>query len=714
MRRLFAASIVAASLAGLPVAGLAQGSPEPPRADAPVSFRADSLTHSRDGNTLTAAGNVEMVQGGRVLRAQKVVYDRTADRVRASGDVVILDPEGDVFHADTLEVSGDLKDGVAEGIRIRLRNDARFASAGGRRIGGTRTELDDAVYTACPTCEDDPDRAPAWQIRAGEVVRDRDDETITYRDAVFEMWGVPVFYTPYFRQPDIDVRRKSGLLVPTFGVDGELGLIGRLPLFLELAPDKDATLTPIFTENEGVVGLFGYRQRFAGGALQAEGSITSGSTETRSRATRGHLQANIAYDIDDAWRAGAVLSAASDDTYLARYDFSDERTLTSNAFVEGFWGRNYASANFYRFQGLRPADDPDTVPLVVPEVDFNFFGAPDRLGGRVAVDANLRSLVRDVGTDSVRLSLNGAWRLPYTSPGGQRVNLFARLQTDAYWVERKDEPARGAGERAEVTGRMFPQAGIDWHLPLIREGSRFTQIVEPVVGLVAAPRTGNPDSIPNEDSLDLELDDTNVFDGSRVTGLDLVEDGTRLHYGLRGSLLGPDALSAHAFLGQSFRFAGSSLFPPGAGLDDDFSDIVGRLDLRYRDYLRFLYRFRFDHRETMARRDEIGAHLGPDRLRLSTNYLFIDNQDAPEAFAERREINLRLAARITDAITLRGETQRDLAGDRFLWHRAEIAYRGDCYAIGLTFKRSLTRDRDIRPTDTVFVRVGLTGGQPGR
>ena len=714
MRRRFAAAIVAASLAGLPVAGLAQAPPEPPRADAPVSFRADSLTHSRDGKTVTATGNVEMVQGGRVLRAQKVVYDRAADRARASGDVVILDPEGDVFQADILEVSGDLKDGVAEGIRIRLRNDARFASATGRRIGGTRTELDDAAYTACPTCEDDPDRAPAWRIRAGEVVRDRNDETITYRDAVLELWGVPVFYTPYFRQPDIDVRRKSGLLVPTFGVDGELGLIARLPLFLELAPDKDATLTPILTENEGVVGLFEYRQRFAGGALRADGSITSGSTETRSRASRGHLEAEIAYDIDDAWRAGAVLSTASDDTYLARYDFSDERTLTSNAFVEGFWGRNYASANFYRFQGLRPDDDPDTVPLVAPEIDFNYFGAPDRLGGRIAVDANLRSLVRDVGTDSVRLSLNGAWQLPHTSPGGQRVNLFARLQSDAYWVEPKDEPVQYGNRSADVIGRIFPQAGIDWRFPMIRQANGFSQIVEPVLGVVVAPQTGNPDPIPNEDSLDLELDDTNVFDRSRVTGLDLVEDGTRLFYGLRGSLLGRDALSAHAFLGQSFRLAGSDLFPPGAGLDDDFSDIVGRLDFRLRDYLRVLYRFRFDHREMMARRDEIGAELGPDRFRLFANYLFIDDQEAPAAFGERREINLRLLARVTDSVTLRGETQRDLAGDRFLWHRGEIAYRGDCYTIGLTFRRSLTRDRDIRPTDSVFVRVGLTGLQPGR
>ena len=718
MRRQLTAAVVAALLAGLAGAAWAQGrSPvAPPRPDEPASFKADELTHSRDANVVTATGNVKIVQGGRVLRAEKVVYDRAADRMSASGDVVILDPGGDMFFADSLEISGDLKDGAAERIRIRLRDNARLAGTAGRRIGGTRTELDDAVFTTCPACEDDPERPPAWRITAGEVVRDTEDETITYRDAVLELWGVPVLYTPYFRQPDIEVRRKSGLLVPTFGVDGELGAIARLPVFWAIAPDKDATVTPILTQNEGGIALVEYRQHFPGGAFTAEGSITSASTDTESHATRGHLDAEFAYDIDDAWRAGAVVSIASDDTYLGRYDFSEERTLTSNAFVEGFWGRNYAAANLYRFQGLRPTDDPDTLPLVVPEVDFNFMGARDRLGGRIRFDANLRTLVRQLGTDSVRLSLNSGWQLPYTSPGGHRLTLFARLQTDAYWIDAQADGDRSSRSRADFAGRAFPQAGVDWRFPLIRDSRRFTQIVEPALGVVVAPRSGNPERIPNEDSLDLELDDTNVFDRSRATGLDLVEDGTRLYYGLRGSLLHRNGMSTNAFLGQTFRFGGTDLFPTGVGLDNDLSNIVGRFDLRLGEYVGLLYRFRFDHTELMARRDEVSAHLGPERFRISTNYLFIDDQGAPESFEERREINLKLSTRITDSVSLSGETQRDIAGGRFLWHRGEIGYRGDCYNIAFSFKRSLTRDRDIRPTDTFFIRIGLTTspGAPGR
>lgn len=677
--------------------------------DKPVSLRADEVTHSRSGDVMTASGNVEIVQDGLVLRADRVVYGKAADRMSASGNVVLVDPSGDTFFADSVEISGDLKDGVAKGIRVQLRDRSRFASSEGRRIGGTRTELDEAVYTTCPTCKDDPDRPPAWRIKAQEVIRDTEKETITYRNATLEAWGVPVLYTPYFQQPDIGVRRKTGLLIPTFGSHGELGLIAQFPVFWEIAPDMDATFTPILTENEGGVGLLEYRQRFRGGSLEAEGSITRGSTETGGRAVRGHFEAGIGYDIDDRWRSGAVVSLASDDTYLGRYEFSNERTLTSNAFLEGFFGRNYASGNLYRFQGLRPTDDAKTIPLVVPELDFSLLGAPDRLGGRFDIEGNLRSLVRTVGADSVRLSLNTGWQLPYTSPRGQRINIFARLQSDGYWIDglaRSDE----SGERpADVTGRAFPQVGLQWRYPFIRHGGGFSQIVEPIVGFVVAPRDGNSDRIPNEDSLDLELDDTNVFDRSRATGLDLVEDGQRMYYGLLGRLLGHRRIEANVFLGQSYRFGGTRLFPSGAGLDKELSDIVGRLEFGFDEYFQLLYRFRYDYDKLKSRRDEVGTSLGPKAFKVSANYLFIDNQPAPMEFEDRREINLRLDAQFTESVALRGETQRDIQDGRYLWHRGEIGYRADCYRVSLRFERSLTRDRDIRPTNTFLFRVSLTG-----
>ncbi len=60
------------------------------------------------------------------------------------------------------------------------------------------------------------------------MVRDETAQTITYHDAWMEMWGVPVFYTPYFRHADVGVKRQSGLLNPGFSVSsGSLRRAGR-------------------------------------------------------------------------------------------------------------------------------------------------------------------------------------------------------------------------------------------------------------------------------------------------------------------------------------------------------------------------------------------------------------------------------------------------------------------------------------------------------
>ena len=79
------------------------------------------------------------------------------------------------------------------------------------------------------------------------------------------------------------------------------------------------------------------------------------------------------------------------------------------------------------------------------------------------------------------------------------------------------------------------------------------------------------------------------------------------------------------------------------------------------------------------------------------------------AFRDRREINLGLDARVTERVALKGETQRDIEAGRYLWHRGEIGYRADCYRVKFSFERSLTQDRDIRPTNKFLLWVSLTG-----
>src|SRR3546814_15825093 len=98
--------------------------------------------------------------------------------------------------ANYVELSEDLKEGVITNIRLLLTDRSRAAAAVGRRTGGNRTELDKGVFSPCNLCEDDPTRAPLWQIKAVKIIHDQEEKTIEYQDAWMEIYGLPVMYTP--------------------------------------------------------------------------------------------------------------------------------------------------------------------------------------------------------------------------------------------------------------------------------------------------------------------------------------------------------------------------------------------------------------------------------------------------------------------------------------------------------------------------------------
>ena len=206
----------------------------------PVLLKADLVRQNRELGTITATGNVEFSQGGRTLLADTVTYNQRTETITASGNISLLEPSGEVFFAEFVELSDDLKDGVAEGIRVLLPDRSRIAAVGGRLVAGIRTTMRKAVYSPCELCKEHPDHPPTWQIKAFEVVHDRANQEIEYKDAWLEFYGVPVLYTPYFFHPDPTIKRKTGLLTPSFGLSSELGTMVRVPIYVAISPTMDA------------------------------------------------------------------------------------------------------------------------------------------------------------------------------------------------------------------------------------------------------------------------------------------------------------------------------------------------------------------------------------------------------------------------------------------------------------------------------------------
>lgn len=699
-----------------PAPALAQEAGTADAAQERLLLDADSLAYDETTGTVTATGDVELVYGPRRLRADTVVYTPATGEVVARGNVVLTDPEGNVARAEEAEITEDLREGFIRSLEIMFANRARLSAEAGRREAGQVTTLEDASFTSCNVCPEDPD--PLWQIRAGKVVHDQEARVIRYENVVFEVKGVPIAYLPFFSHPDPTVKRKSGFLAPLVGHSSDLGATMEVPYFWAIKPWRDLTFAPLVTSDAGVVARGEYRERFNSGTLTLDGSLTSAretgdNDDVEDDDIRGHIFGEGRFVIDPTWRWGFDLQRATDDTYLDRYEISSQDQLTSRLFAEGFRQRNYAVVDFYSFQGLDEEDDAGETPIVLPYARYSYMGVPDQFGGWWEGGANLLALQRTDGPDSRRLVSNLGYRLPVISRFGERYTFFASLRGDLYHLgDENIHPSnlqRVGGERDNgFESRIVPVVGMDWRYPLLRSGARVQHYLEPIVQVVYSPKNSNPDDLPNEDSLSFEFDETNLFSIDRFPGYDRVETGARANMGVEWSAYWPEGASASVLVGQVLRLEDNQDFNAETGLRDQRSDYVGRIVISPLPFADLIHRFRLDRKDFSFRRNEVMLAGGPAWLRIDLGYVRLEEAPSAQFFGTREEINLTGRLTVTENWRLDAGMRRDLTDDGgMISAEGAIYYSNECVLLGIGLDRDYTRDRDAEPSTSIKLRVVL-------
>jgi len=676
-----------------------------------VRLNADNISYDEKTATVTATGNVEIKQGERILIADRVELNEITNTATAQGNVTLLEPDGNVIFADYVRLSDELRDGILKNLKIRMTDDSRLAANGARRSGGYLTEMSKGVFSPCKLAKKDPDRPPLWQIKANEIIHNEKTHDIEYKDAFLEMWGVPVVYTPYFSHPDPTVRRRSGFLAPSFGNSTLLGFVSRTPYYYVINPSMDATITPIYTTDQGPVLALEYRQRMTNGVLEIAGSGTKGdlidNLGTRKYdQLRGHVKAEGRFDIDPTWRWGFDVNRATDDTYLRRYNFEYQEVLTTNVFAEGFRGRNYASANTYLFQDTRPNTDSKAIPRILPTMDYNFVSQPSKIGDFLTLDTNFLSLTREKGSGSHRISAEGGWHLPFTTKSGHVFNFSATIRGDGYYITEIEKEGGTNEKYDDYTGRILPQLSLNWRYPLMQQSGSTHQLIEPMAAFVAAPNNNNPSAIPNEDSQAFEFDETDLFQPNRYVGLDRVESGQRMDYGLKLGTYGSKGGETTAFFGQSFRFRDDNSFGIQSGLDGHFSDYVGRVRIAPSSLLNVNYRFRLDKDNLAPIISDLSFNAGPSIFRVYANYLDIDSGASSGELEQRKEIIYGASSQFTENWTVSGRAIHNLVDDEgLLNYGIGLNYQDECFSFSTDYTRSFTRDRDVEPNDTLYFTI---------
>lgn len=689
---------------------------------APVDMQANELFHDNERNIVTASGDVMIAQSGRILRADRVSYNVNTDTVTAKGNVVLNEPNGDIHTAEAFELRDRMKDGFVNELHSRLNDGARFKAEKARREQGTRTIMENAAYTPCKICKTDPEGTPTWELRAKEVTHDEEQNRVFYEHAWFEFLGVPLVYTPYFSHADGTIDRKSGFLAPRGGYKSELGVFLEGRYYLDIAPDRDATFGLIAMTEEAPLFRTEYRQKWESAELLLDGGITysarpdsqGGRAVTQDEEIRGHVAGQGRWDMNEKWRSGFDITWASDDQYMRQYDFDDEDVLTSEVYTERFSGRNYAAGRLITFQDVRVREEQEDQPEVLPEIIASFVGKPGGIPiikGRWDASASLLGLRREGGEQDVnRIALEAGWQRRFISDYGLVALLDANTRADFYSVRDRAIATPGSGRsRDAIEVRSFSNAHGEFSYPMVRTNPQSQIRLEPVVALTLAENVDVNSDIPNEDSRDVQIDASNIFEPNRFPGLDRIEDETRVTYGLRSGIYGHDGSQIRTFIGQSYRFdEDENPFPSGSGLDDQASDIVGEFTGIHNNDVRVNYRFQLSQEDFSSQRHEVDAYADFGRMDIGSRYLFAKALEGTDIAESREQIQAFASYYWAPQWRSRIGATQDLGAapglrEAFLG----LDYFGQCLSWSLTGERNLTDEVSGESDTEIVFRIGL-------
>ena len=738
-----------------------------------VLFEADSVMREVEGGPIIATGQVNAYFGDQYLRANYLSYHPETQIVIAKGNVAITNGDRETVFADEVELSGDLRDGIAKNFSALLEENARLAADNAVQEQGARTRLRKAVYTACNVCDSDGHgKTPTWRMKALRVTRDKERRVVRFHHTFFELKGVPILYVPFVQTPDPSVERQSGLLTPSIGTSDRLGFNFELPYYLAISNSQDATFSPKFTTNDGILWKGEYRRRgkrsynvLAGGVINHDNNQLVNDEfgdpndprdfefENGIPGTRWHFFGKGYQDFGDGWRASYDLERVSDKTYLREYDIERRgelrneldrgRTnrLRSNARLEYQSGGHDLQIDSYLFQGLRASDSTETTPFVVPLVDYQYNVQDKVAGGKLTVGANTATLLRTAGTDTHRFTASSNWQRTHTTNSGHRFNVQAELRGDLFHYRDLDlgtEFEAGiVGEDSRTETRFAPSISAEWTYPLMRDFGGAQLFIEPRVQVVASNDVDNPERFINEDSRSIEFDYASLFEFNKATGYDAFEDGQRANIGVASSAVWQNGLTIETAIGQQFRVQSTEAFPNDSGLGEKQSDLVGSLNIRYKNIAGIENRVRIAHnpqiingtRESRFPRRESFAFMRIGRFRSNASYVFVQGRNSGNNIVLREELNAGAALRLTkhwstgvswrinlentqlDANTplINPDTGLPNVPDQVVPVRQDIrlSYNDECSSFGVIFRRDRTRGGNLEPNNSVLLSFTL-------
>lgn len=527
-----------------------------------------------EGNTdevIHLFGDVLVQQPQTQLRADRASFFQLTNEIEAEGNVEFLTAD---YVANSRHVRFNSETGIGQFAGADLFLYERHATVTSETIDKISDELtiiQDGSYT---TCDDDDWRLQASKIR---LMHDRGLGSATH--TVLELAGVPVFYLPYFMFPITD-ERMTGMLPPSFGRSDDHGTEISVPIYLNLHPQLDATVTPHNYSKRGLQwqSELRYLTQIGRGELYWEQLDDDIYGDDRQLIDFSH-GGGLGY----GWSSFVDYAEVSDRDYFR--DFGNSLSETSTAHLPQRAGLRHANAigsfsveaqDFYTVDDeLAEASRPYRL---LPQLDYSL--SPIDAGGvMLELDAELSRFQREDRQNGKRLLLQPSLSLPWYRAGGYMIPKLSLHHTEYELDSFSSEDARTLERDVPIYSL---EGGLYFERDLFAFSNAYLQTLEPKLFYLHVPYRDQAD-VPRFDTGRMGFSSALLYSDNRFSGPDRVGDTQQVSYSIGSSMLRQsdyrELLSAS--VGQIYYLRDRQVGLAGDQLDETTrSDMVAELEWR--------------------------------------------------------------------------------------------------------------------------------------
>ncbi|WP_292920770.1 LPS-assembly protein LptD [Nitrosomonas sp.] len=545
----------------------------------PVLIEADKITGYYK-QEIEATGNAELHHGDNVLTADRMKYYQQTEDAEVEGNVRLERPT-DILQGQQLEINLQTEVGHLTEPRYSMK-EGKGRGAGDILLfeGKDNYRIKDTNYTACPEGNHD------WYLRAKELRIDNKKEVGTARHVSVVFKDVPILYSPWL-DFSYSGKRKTGLLAPVAGYNVRTGFDVGLPVYLNIAPNIDATVTPRIMTERGF--LLSNEFRYIGNNnLNGHLLFDILPQDIDRNRTRWGVLFTHTQNLGKGWQGFMNYNAVSDDRYFRELTPNLAQTSLVNLSQQG--GVNYNGRlgtdgvlNFTGFaQRFQTIQDPFAL-IVSPYERLPHFAVNAAKYNVGKLDFELQSSWTNFYHPTL---VDGNRSIFYPSVSAPLRNEYGYITPKFGLHYTHYNLAAPVDTKGENVDRMVPIVSLDSGIAFDRQfnfGDRnMIQTLEPRLFYVYAPYR-NQDYLPNFDSAINDFSFAQILTENRFSGGDRINDANRAVAALTSRFV--DKETGVEFLrlavGQMVNFTDPriQLLPPQvtSGKSDFIAAISGRL-----------------------------------------------------------------------------------------------------------------------------------------